>query len=345
MKRVLIPTNDPFGRGFAEGYASVGCEPVVGMANLEYRKGTYDIIHLLWPEELVGYSRFSEKRLRQIEEMLDWWANRSKLVCSVQNLYPHGRQEDSAFKDLYNAIYRRCLGIHHFSHVSQERVAQVYPLTQDKSSRVTVGFNYPWLRHNCMNRSDARRRFCFQDDDIVLVVLGSLRQWSEVRLLQRALGGISSCAVKPVILARCNMGGPMLPRYIQKFRWMLWKRRISPNTPSAYIDDDELSCYLEAADIVLCPRIDGLSSGLIGVGMTFGKIVIAPNCNSFPEYLRDAYAELYDPGNAASLAEAIRKASKMDREHAREHNMAIAQTWSWDRVARAGLELAGVNNI
>ena len=87
-----------------------------------------------------------------------------------------------------------------------------------------------------------------------------------------------------------------------------------------FIPDEEVHRYLEAADVLLVPRLPDrrsglpteMCSGLVPLALMFGKIVIAPSHSAHPECLGGTENPLYEPGDPASLARAIE-----ERRHAR----------------------------
>jgi len=109
MKRVLIPTND---RGYvyslAKSYYKLGYEPTVGSMNFHLCLGSYDIVHFLWPEEFSLWCPPDERKINDVKKKLEWWRERSRLIISVQNFYPHPLKTEDAErrcnyygKDLY----------------------------------------------------------------------------------------------------------------------------------------------------------------------------------------------------------------------------------------------------
>ncbi len=64
------------------------------------------------------------------------------------------------------------------------------------------------------------------------------------------------------------------------------------------IPDDQMQVYLRAADAVVLPYRDVLSSGSAILAMTFGQPVIAPAIGCLPESLGSEGTILYDAGAA-----------------------------------------------
>jgi hypothetical protein len=99
---------------------------------------------------------------------------------------------------------------------------------------------------------------------------------------------------------------------------------------------------LEAADVLLIPRLTDMTSGLVGLGYTFGRLMIAPNHGAHPEYLAGTDNLLYESGNSASLARAIERAAKQDPDRVARQNRQRADEWTWDRIVgpcvRAAME-------
>jgi glycosyltransferase involved in cell wall biosynthesis len=344
VKRILIPTNDPgYVVELARAYARLGWEPTVGSMNFRLGLGQYDCIHFLWPEEFT--SRPPKKNeIEDLRETLSWWAERSRLIASVQNFYPHGYEHDPAFKELYNLFYSSVVGIVHHSEASREMVNEEFPITTTRPNVVTGLFRYDHLLKPGVDRTAVRREFGYGEGDFVILVFGAVRKWAEAKLVMDSFAAARIPNKRLLLACRFNEGqwcrvSPW-SRRTHALRWKAWIARYRHQRAAGFIPDEEVWRYLEAADVVVVPRLNDLSSGLVPLGMTFGKILIAPNHGAFPEYLGGTQNPLYRSGDARSLARAIEQGSRSDRKRIGEENRRVAAGWSMDRVAKDCLCLA-----
>ena len=338
MERVLIPTEDlEILPGVVEGYQKLGFEPVAGTRNFFLRAAAFDLIHFFWPEELTAWTAPSPAKLRQIEETLDWWMARSRTLISVNNLYPHGHEGNPAYKQLYELFYSRCPTILHHSETSRKLVNAEFPVSRTKRNVVATMFNYDRYLPPKLDRDRARESFGFGRQDFVVLVFGAIRKFDEIRLVRRAFAAAKAPHKRLLMAGRFTGTHNCPPSLGQRAQWKLWLKRIRAVCANTFIPDHEVHRYFEAADVVLIPRITDLSSGVVGLGATFGRLLIAPNHGSFPDYLAGTRNLFFDPQRPADLARAITEASQVDRDAAGRLNRQVGDGWTWEAILRSAL--------
>jgi glycosyltransferase involved in cell wall biosynthesis len=341
MPLVLVPTDDMMIiPGITGEYARRGFDVVVGVRNFFLQLHRADLVHVQWPEEIAGWNLPSAETLREIRAALDGWARRCAVLVSVNNLYPHGYEGHPVMKELYEAFYERCSGILHYCETSRKLVLREFPSARTRPHVVTNYFCYDNLLPEKLDRREARRGFGFDDEDFVVLVFGALRFWAEIRLIQ---GGYSKARVRRKRLLMAGRfteenSGRWQHRW-RRLRWRLWLKGCRAQPVSGFIPDSDVHRYVEAADAVLVPRLKDMTSGLVGLGLTFSRTIIAPNHGAYPDYLAGTDNPLYESGNPDSLARAIENAAAMDRTAVERQNREIADTWRWESLIEAGLQL------
>jgi len=347
MPRILIPSdNKDFVVYWADAYRRAGHEVVVGAFNFDLCAANYDIVHYLWPEELTQWLPPDDAQLRHIEQCLTHWSRHARTILSVNNLYPHGHENNPAFHALYELFYRHAHAITHFTEASRRLVCEAFPAARQHPHHVvTSPFNYDRLLPNgdkVRDRAAARQSFGFDEDEFVVMVFGALRKWDEIELVRAAYDNLDLKGTgrrKRLLMAgRYNQRGPVWRQRIRRWSWSRWLKRVNALAVFDYIPDADVHRYFDAADVVFVPRVGDLSSGIPGLAMTFGTPVVAPEHGAFPDYLRGTDNPLYKSGDAASLARALEKVATLDRAAIAKQNRAVAETWSWDSIARACLD-------
>jgi hypothetical protein len=82
-RSVLIPSDDvDFVANFSEGYRKLGFDVSAGRINFELESRRYDIVHLLWREELTGWRQPTSQQ-DDVLARLDRWAHHSRIIISV----------------------------------------------------------------------------------------------------------------------------------------------------------------------------------------------------------------------------------------------------------------------
>jgi glycosyltransferase involved in cell wall biosynthesis len=340
-KQVLIPSDDfDFVANFAEGYRKLGVDVSAGRMNFELECRKYDIVHLLWPEELTGWRQPTHEQIDEVLARLDRWAQHSRIIISVNNLYPHGYHKDPIFHRLFAEIYERADVIHHFSKASKEAVIREFPSIASLNHIVHVGFNYERLvPAGEIDRAAARRSFGFEADDMVFLAFGALRFWEEVRLLSRAFRSANIPRKKLLLAAQYEGYGSS---WVQRLRrWRIWQKSRKIKVITDRPSDAQLPSLFAAADAVIVVRRNSMSSGVPSLAMTFGRFVIAPNFGGMAEYLAGTGNIVYDEFSAHDLATAMERAAIIDRERVGIENAQIAAEWGWTAIVKSCVDALG----
>jgi glycosyltransferase involved in cell wall biosynthesis len=104
-----------------------------------------------------------------------------------------------------------------------------------------------------------------------------------------------------------------------------------------FIEDDEIEIYMKAADVMVLPYRDIMNSGSAILGMSFGKVVIAPRLGCIPEIITGEGGILYDPKDKNGLLDAMKFAlSSKDKISAMGmSNYELAKKLDWEGVAQS----------
>lgn len=342
--RVLIPSdNRDFVAELAEAYVAAGCDVVTGAFNFELGAGQFDLLHYQWPEEYCNWVPPTEKRLGEIVERLRWWAQRCPSIVMAHNLYPHGFDGDPMCRRLFDAFYEECSWTFHFSKASRDLVCSEYESARHDRHIVSRPWNFERTLKLQKKRGSCRAEFGFADDDFVILVLGALRSWSEIQLVTRAFELCKAPRKKLLMAGRygdMNVHG-WRRRWLNS-RWKLWLWRQGAAVEEGFIADEDLSRYLDSADVIVVPRCGReLNSGVPSLAMTFGLTVIAPKHGAFSEQLAGTGNLLYETGDPQSLVRALERAATLDRKQIGRDNLAVADKWRWEFLVADCLNALG----
>jgi glycosyltransferase involved in cell wall biosynthesis len=337
---VLLPSdNFDFVANFVGGYRKLGFDVSAGRLNFDLECREYDIVHLLWPEEFTDWRPPTATKVEEILTRLDRWAKRSRIIISVNNLRPHRDGRAPLFHRLYEGVYERAEVIHHFSYVSKELVCREYPAVAQANHVVHSGFNYERLLPSSpRDRMAARRTYGFTPDDIVFLVFGALRFWSEVRMVMGAFDRARVPNKRLLLTAQYVESGPIWRRRWRQWRWKRWQQSGGIRLLTEWISDEELPKLFDAIDAAVVVRQNSLSSGVPSMAMTFGRFVIAPNFGAMQEYLAGTDNAVYEQTSAEDLALAMERAAVADREGVGEKNARIAAGWGWEAIVRTSVD-------
>jgi len=101
-----------------------------------------------------------------------------------------------------------------------------------------------------------------------------------------------------------------------------------------FIPDEEIQCFFMAADVLVIPFLNVLTSGSIILGLSFGLPVIAPSLGCLPELITPQAGVLYDPLDSEGLLNALLSIREKDREKMRYEVNKISKRLNWDMIGR-----------
>jgi glycosyltransferase involved in cell wall biosynthesis len=134
-------------------------------------------------------------------------------------------------------------------------------------------------------------------------------------------------------------GGTWPPEsYVDKLR------RLAEADPSIIlraerIADEEIQLYLNAADVMVYPFREVLTSSSVIMAMSFGRPVIVPRMGCLPELVGPDAGFIYEPGDVADLEARLKAAAAaglpaMGAAAARRANL-----YTWGDLAHATLKV------
>jgi glycosyltransferase involved in cell wall biosynthesis len=338
MSRVLVATDEPnYSLGLVEGYRHFGWSVITGVKPFMDMIGDFDVIHHQWPEEFVGWKAPLPEDVDSVVRRLEFWKGRAKSVFSVNNLYPHDAYGNAQYWALYSAFYRFADLITHFSVASKKLVELEYTDAVGKNHIIHSPPNYAVSLKRQTARGSCRRALGIPVDSFVILMLGRLRSWEEARLVKRAFEVARVPGKHLLIVGRLSLSKRMCGDFFRRLdwsRWLLWR---STTVEEKYVPEEELFRFIDSSDVMVVPRIGGLSSAIPLIAMTFGKMVVAPDCGAYPDYLYGSANLIYRTGDPESLARQLERAFVADCRRIGEENAAIAREWSWDRICMACL--------
>lgn len=342
QNRALIASNvSDAVRNFCEGYKALNYEAVAGRINFDLEIIDADVVHILWPEELVNWQTPpTEGEIDALQRRLDRWAKRSKLIFTVNNLYPHGHYGNPFFHRLYSAVFERADVIHHFGRMSKSMVCAEYPAIADRNHVVRVGFNYERLlaEDPPRDRNRARAALGFKDDELVFLTFGAIRTWEEAKCLMRGFDGANISTKRLLMCSRLDPGGSGLVSRVRRWYWDAWSRRSNITRMPGYVPESKLLDIFDAADAILTVRQSNLNSGIVSLAMTLGRPVVAPNGGTMAEFVAGTDNPIYNAESEQDLARAMERIATADREAIGAANARIASGWGWQAIISTCLE-------
>jgi glycosyltransferase involved in cell wall biosynthesis len=261
------------------------------------KRKKYDLIWTQWPEIYgVGFWRLCKILGMQI-------------VHTVHNILPHEESPDGIrlLRKVYG--YSDILVVH--SNYGKNELVRLFP---ECRGRVVVSPHgmYTVYPRTSGARERVRSNLHISDKQTACLVCGGIRPYKNVESTIAALAD-PRCSNAVLIVAGRESGfsdpsclDPLArTRRIVREAGILERVRLMPGFLSAV----GLAELFEAADILLLPYRKSYGSGLLLLGMTFGKQIVATNSGGAEEYLgKYPFGTLLDGPEPADIVAGLSKA-------------------------------------
>jgi glycosyltransferase involved in cell wall biosynthesis len=227
---------------------------------LHLKRRNYDAVWTQWAE-LADYEGF-------------WRASRFlriPIVHTVHNILPHERHSGdvAAYRKVYETA--RLLFVH--SSQVRDEFSSLFPEQASKTVVVPHG-SYTLYRRQPEARSTVRSALQIPADAAVLLFCGAIREYKNI---DAAIGALAQLKREDVVLiiAGSEPGGGADP--LARTRETIRRAGVEDRVRlvSGFLDQRQMAETFEASDILLLPYSKSYGSGLLMLGMTFGKYIVA----------------------------------------------------------------------
>jgi len=345
IRAILLPSYqwNPYQRLLAESLAEAGVEAVAvhdwskraPLLGTWLQHGRPDVVHIHWIHEFLGggKGRPSAGNVRWFEWQLRLLkAAGTRIVWTVHNLQSHEAEgEDANDAAAHRAIIERADAIiFHCEYARDALVERYRPVAPAQARMHVLPHGSYVLQYDVdADRLAARRALGLPDDGTVFAFVGSIRGYKNVGELLDAFMGLEELQPDDRLL----ISGKPLPRKLgrQLEKLAAEDRRIVLQLDR--LSEEELSRTLRAADAVVLPFRDILTSGSAILALSHGRPVIAPARGCLPGTLPTEATFLYDPDADGALAGAMRRALGADLAAMGRRARAYAETIHWGPIA------------
>lgn len=249
-----------------------------------------------------------------------------RLVWTVHNLKPHEPLQPEWVDHLVarwmawmaHALIVHCDEAERLVRESLHPWSQVHVLPHPSYSQA-----YP----DEVAKAEARSRLGWCEYERVLLYFGAIRPYKGLQRLLRAFREV------PGDWARLVLAGKVWDEDYGSSLHQLASQDSRVSIRYGFVSEGDVPHYFSAADLVVLPYTDVLSSGAALLALSFGRPVVAPRLGCLPEALGEA-GILYDPQADSGLANALERALAADGESLATAARRQAERWTWDQMAK-----------
>lgn len=273
-----------------------------------------DIIHLHWLTYLFmthkNILRVIYRAIRFCLMILQARLSKIKIVWTLHNIENHEKR--LVWLDYLVSLFISRLAdelICH-SHTGKKSFMQHFRIPANKPFHVIPHAHYKSFYPNDVTPSSARERLGVASNTFVFLFFGLIRPYKGVLKLLNAYAEFKQKNKEKTLLYIC--GKPLQEAYyaeVQKKAAAIPSVLLSPT-----VADEEIQFYMNAADVVVLPYLNVLTSGATLLALTFSKPVITPNLGDATEILNAETSFLYDPDSPDGLLECLHQAYQ-NRDH------------------------------
>jgi glycosyltransferase involved in cell wall biosynthesis len=295
------------------------------------RRSGAEILHVHWIAEIAGVNEANPVKyiLKQLVFRLDIvlarLLSRGRVVWTVHNLRAHERRHVEGDLSSRRFLARQATRLVAHSPSARTAVSDTYGVPPERVVVVPHG-NYIGWYPNEASRDESRHHLGIVLDRFVFLHFGSLRPYKDLEGLIDSFERLDQPRKHLVIAGPASDAD-----YLATLRERAVRAGV--RLESRFIDDRELQFFFNAADVVVLPFRDVLTSGSLVLAMSFGRMVVAPRLPSISDYADPEGSILYDQAQLGGLDFALARAMSTDVEAYGRHNLERARHLDWEEAA------------
>lgn len=278
---------------------------------------SYQVVSIHWPEAIFNWKEPTLEELQILEQnILDW--KRNSVIVYTKHDFERNKGTTTNFTKLFNLIERHTDVFIHLGKFSQNFYKKKFLLAQHEI------IHHPIFKHSLKLKSkiNARKLLGIDQESTVIIAPGNIRSFEERKMVVKSF---NSLKINNKVLISTNMrtdlqydfyGRVWLKKYIDIKKYFI-NRFKKKYQPPKYIFNyglmsaEDLCLRVASSDVVLVPRINILNSGIVFLGLTFGKVIVGPATGNIEEQLKELNYPVFNPNFVFSVTEALQKGIKL----------------------------------
>ncbi len=341
MKVLFIPyfKGNPYQGLLASALEKKGVHVVHGRTDSHFpvlksvRNEVAEVVHLHWTHPFLIRSSRWKTRLRSSVFMKELRLLKLKgigIVWTVHNLLSH----DSRYPDTELLFHKKLARLSdeiivHSPHIRKEVIDHLH-IREDEKVKVILHGNYISVYSNKLSKEEARSKLGIAINEKVFLYFGYIKEYKNIPGLINAFQDLNAEGCRLIIAGNPESTG--IKRMIEA--QAEGDEKIDLHL--RFIKDDEIQVYMNAADFVVLPLKDALTSGSLILAMSFGKGVIAPKFGYILDVLDAEGGLIYEHKLPGALKKSLAQVIKMGGDEITKmgmHNLELAKKLDWEGIA------------
>lgn len=294
----------------------------------------FDIIHFMWPHELIGPRSEKWVTIDLIENRLKELKKRNiKIVATCHNLVPHYSSNKDAIK-CYDLVYQYADMIFHLGDFSLNLFRKEYPTARNILLPHQV---YDQLYTEIYDKNKCLRYLNLKADKRYLLCFGEFRDNEERKLIVDLAKQLQSEKIEFIaprfipIPVRRNPILKIIP-FIKLVHYKIKYPFI--HTYGNFIPNNLIPYFYGASDLAFIQRLHILNSGNVPLGFLMAKVVVGPNTGNVGSLLNAIGNPTFDITKKDSIMVALKEGLKLAQMNKGENNRRYALTeFSTQRIS------------
>lgn len=290
-----------------------------------------DVVHLHWIHPFFDHphrSRAILGGLRLVFELVVLRLLDVTVIWTIHNLLDHDNHLPKRLElAIRHVVFRLCDGSIVHCEQATEVIERAYRLPNGIDRRVSVipHGHYIDAYPNDVGRLDARASLDLDGDETVFLYFGRIRAYKNVPALVSAFSRLERDDVRLLIVG--NPASEAIARDIE----VRCEGDDRIKTVLEFVPEDEVQRFMNAADVVVLPFEDVLSSGSTLLAMSFGRPVVSPALGCLTMLVSGDLT--YDPSDPDGLLAALERSLETDLRALGRRSALRARRFDWHTVA------------
>ena len=290
------------------------------------------ILHLHWVQDLIASNEPNFLRacirycLFYFDLLILRFVLKVPIIWTVHNLQSHEMNWPGLDIMGRRMLAKRSKQITVMGNYAVSTVAATYGIPTSKISVIHHG-NFSGVLPKFGKQNEIKQELGYQPEESIFLFFGNVRPYKGVEDLIKAFENLDEPNSHLIVAGRPVKMNAEYITNLTKDERIHFDLRFIPN--------DLLAKYINAADVLVFPYKNILTSGSIILAISQGKIFVAPDLGTIADYYRPGGGVLYQSNDPGALEKALKKAMHLDKEKAKVVNLALAKELSWESISKA----------